>query len=246
MQGFEQKVGELSIGGRLEPDRPAVGTGDRALEGACDHDRHRSLHMDVVRRDEDDRVGPGGRRAATEVLERLARRRRELQLVLGTRLGDRDRPVGADGAEDDRAHRGRTLSSSSMRRGLPGGYELDDDVARIDVDAVHRYLSEESYWAGGRPREVVEDLVRGPTRVVGLYHASDQVGFARVVSDGHTLAYLADVYVLPGAPRARARRRARPRGGRGQPISRACAGCSTRGTRRRCTSGSDSVHRPTG
>jgi len=84
-----------------------------------------------------------------------------------------------------------------MRRGLPGGYELDDDVARIDIDAVHRYLSGESYWAAGRPREVVADLVRRATRVIGLYHATDQVGFARVHSDGHTLAYLADVYVLP-------------------------------------------------
>ena len=37
-----------------------------------------------------------------------------------------------------------------MRRELPGGYELDDDLARIDVDAVHRYLAEESYWAHGR------------------------------------------------------------------------------------------------
>jgi GNAT superfamily N-acetyltransferase len=83
-----------------------------------------------------------------------------------------------------------------MRRELPAGYELDDDVDRIDIDAVHRYLSEESYWAEGRPRDVVEDLVRGATRVVGLYHDGAQVGFARTLSDGHTLSYLADVYVL--------------------------------------------------
>jgi GNAT superfamily N-acetyltransferase len=83
-----------------------------------------------------------------------------------------------------------------MRRELPGGYELDDDVERIDLDAVHRYLAEESYWAEGRSREVVEDLVRGATRVVGLYHEGAQVGFARTLSDGHTLSYLADVYVL--------------------------------------------------
>jgi hypothetical protein len=43
-----------------------------------------------------------------------------------------------------------------MRRALAGGYELDDDPARVDVDAVHRYLSEESYWAAGRSRETVE------------------------------------------------------------------------------------------
>jgi GNAT superfamily N-acetyltransferase len=87
-----------------------------------------------------------------------------------------------------------------MRRELPGGYELDDDVDRIDIDAVHRYLSEESYWAAGRPRAVVEELVRGATRVVGLYYTGEivtqQVGFARTFSDGHTLAYLADVYLL--------------------------------------------------
>ena len=84
-----------------------------------------------------------------------------------------------------------------MRRELPGGYELDDDPARIDIDAVHRFLSREAYWAEGRPREVVDDLVRNATRVVGLYHGETQAGFARVFSDGHTLAYLADVYVLP-------------------------------------------------
>jgi GNAT superfamily N-acetyltransferase len=84
-----------------------------------------------------------------------------------------------------------------MRRELPDGYELDDDLARIDLDAVHRYLSEESYWARGRPREVVEDLVRGSTRVIGLYHDGTQVGFARIVSDRHVVGYLADVYVLP-------------------------------------------------
>ena len=84
-----------------------------------------------------------------------------------------------------------------MRRELPGGYELDDDLARIDLDAVHRYLSEESYWAKGRARPVVEELVRSATRVVGLYSGAEQVGFARVLSDGHVLGYLADVYVLP-------------------------------------------------
>jgi GNAT superfamily N-acetyltransferase len=83
-----------------------------------------------------------------------------------------------------------------MRRKLPGGYVLDDDPERIDVDAVHHYLAEESYWARGRARDVVEELVGTATRVVGLYHDDEQIGFARVVSDGHTFAYLADVYVL--------------------------------------------------
>jgi len=84
-----------------------------------------------------------------------------------------------------------------MRRTLPGGYELDDDPGRVDVDAVHRYLSEESYWAAGRSRETVERLVREAARVVGVYREGEQVGFARAVSDGVVVAYLADVYVLP-------------------------------------------------
>lgn len=83
-----------------------------------------------------------------------------------------------------------------MARTLPGGYELDDDPSRVDVDAVYDYLANESYWARGRPRETIERLVRRATRVVGLYHEGRQVGFARAVSDGVAFAYLADVYVL--------------------------------------------------
>jgi GNAT superfamily N-acetyltransferase len=84
-----------------------------------------------------------------------------------------------------------------MKRELPGGYELDDDPARVDVGAVHRFLSEQSYWAAGRSRETVERLVREAARVVGAYHDGGQVGFARAASGGVAVAYLADVYVLP-------------------------------------------------
>jgi ribosomal protein S18 acetylase RimI-like enzyme len=83
-----------------------------------------------------------------------------------------------------------------VKRQLPGGYELDDDRDRIDVDETHRFLSTEAYWARGRAFEVVERLVREASRVVGLYRNGAQVGFARVVSDGTAFAYLADVYVL--------------------------------------------------
>ena len=86
-----------------------------------------------------------------------------------------------------------------MRRELGEGFELDDDRGRIDLAAVHRYLAEESYWARGRPREVVERLVREAERVVGLYRDGSQVGFTRTVSDGVAIAYLADVYVLAEA-----------------------------------------------
>ena len=83
-----------------------------------------------------------------------------------------------------------------MRRDLGDGYELDDDPDRIDRDAVHRYLSEESYWAKGRSRDVQDELIDGAARVVGLYHRGAQVGFTRTLSDGHAQSYLADVYVL--------------------------------------------------
>jgi GNAT superfamily N-acetyltransferase len=75
--------------------------------------------------------------------------------------------------------------------------ELDDDPARIDIAAVHDYLANESYWATGRPYEVVERLVREAQRVVGVYDGDRQVGFARAFTDGVSLVYLADVYLLP-------------------------------------------------
>jgi ribosomal protein S18 acetylase RimI-like enzyme len=84
-----------------------------------------------------------------------------------------------------------------MRRELADGFELDDDPARVDVDAVHRFLSEDSYWAKGRPRETVERLIRESQRVVGLYRDGQQAGFCRAVTDDVVFVYLADVYVLP-------------------------------------------------
>ena len=83
-----------------------------------------------------------------------------------------------------------------MKRDVGDGYELDDDPARIDREAVHRYLSEESYWAKGRTRDVQDALIDGAARVVGLYHEGVQIGFTRTLSDGHVQSYLADVYVL--------------------------------------------------
>jgi ribosomal protein S18 acetylase RimI-like enzyme len=83
-----------------------------------------------------------------------------------------------------------------VRRELGDGIELDDDASRIDVDAVHEFLANEAYWANERPREVVERLVREAQRVVGLYAGDRQIGFARAFTDGESLVYLADVYVL--------------------------------------------------
>jgi GNAT superfamily N-acetyltransferase len=83
-----------------------------------------------------------------------------------------------------------------VRRELTEDYTLDDDRSRIDVDVVHRFLAEESYWARGRSREVVAASIDGSSRVVGLYRAGDQVGFTRACSDGAVFAVLCDVFVL--------------------------------------------------
>jgi GNAT superfamily N-acetyltransferase len=85
-----------------------------------------------------------------------------------------------------------------VRHPIDGDLEFDDDPTRVDIDEVHRFLSQESYWAAGRPRQVVEQLVRTATRVVGLYDGDRLIGFARTVSDEVTFAWLGDVFVLPG------------------------------------------------
>ena len=84
-----------------------------------------------------------------------------------------------------------------MTRDLGDGYELDDDPARIDRDAVHAYLGGESYWAKGRTRPRQDELIDASARVVGLYKDGAQIGFARAVDcDAAGFVYLADVYVL--------------------------------------------------
>lgn len=79
--------------------------------------------------------------------------------------------------------------------------DLRDDLRistmteEMDVDAIHAYLSGESYWAPGIPREVVARAVRH-SLCVGVFDGPAQVAFARAVTDRATYAYLADVYVL--------------------------------------------------
>ncbi|MEZ5096084.1 MAG: GNAT family N-acetyltransferase [Nocardioides sp.] len=84
-----------------------------------------------------------------------------------------------------------------MRR-THDGYELDDDPRRVDLGALWAYLSTEAYWGRFRTREDLAAQLASAWRVVGVYDAKGaQVGFARGISDGVALAYLADVYVLP-------------------------------------------------
>ncbi|HHY88265.1 MAG TPA: GNAT family N-acetyltransferase [Chloroflexi bacterium] len=77
-----------------------------------------------------------------------------------------------------------------------GEYALTTDPARIHKDAVYRYLSEEAYWSRGLPREIFERSVEH-SFTFSLLCGEEQAGFARVISDFATFAYLADVFVLP-------------------------------------------------
>ncbi|MFD7023980.1 GNAT family N-acetyltransferase [Promicromonospora sukumoe] len=77
-------------------------------------------------------------------------------------------------------------------------YEFSTDPARIDADRVHELVSRHTYWAKDRPRDVMDAAIAG-SRPYGVYRrgSGEQVGFARVVTDGATFAWLADVIVDP-------------------------------------------------
>lgn len=85
-----------------------------------------------------------------------------------------------------------------MRWEGPAGYWVSDDESLLDVDLVHSWISKESYWAAGRPREVMVRSIEH-SLVLGLYAADGtQAGFARFVTDRATFAWLCDVFVDAG------------------------------------------------
>ncbi|GAA1925442.1 GNAT family N-acetyltransferase [Microbacterium aoyamense] len=73
---------------------------------------------------------------------------------------------------------------------------FSSDTSDMDVDRVHRWLSEESYWASGRSRETHEAAMAG-SRNYGVLDAAtgQQLGYARAITDGATFAWVADVFV---------------------------------------------------
>ena len=74
------------------------------------------------------------------------------------------------------------------------GYSISSDAALVDVDLIHGFLSQ-SYWSPGIPRAVVERAIAN-SLCFGVFKGKEQVGFARVVTDRATFAYLADVFIL--------------------------------------------------
>lgn len=76
------------------------------------------------------------------------------------------------------------------------GYCISTDPQRVNAAVVHDYLSNHSYWAAGIPLVTVQKSIKN-SLCFGIYKEDEQVGFARVVSDLATYAYLADVFVIP-------------------------------------------------
>jgi GNAT superfamily N-acetyltransferase len=82
-----------------------------------------------------------------------------------------------------------------MLRRRDDGYEIDTESGRLNLPRIHEWLSTDAYWALGRPAEVVSQSIRN-SLCFGIYDpAGGQVGFARVVTDQATFAWLCDVYV---------------------------------------------------
>jgi GNAT superfamily N-acetyltransferase len=74
-------------------------------------------------------------------------------------------------------------------------YEFSCGKQRLDIEAIHAFLTQ-SYWSPGIPRAVVERAIAN-SLCFAVFHDNKQVGFARVITDKATFAYLADVYILP-------------------------------------------------
>lgn len=76
-----------------------------------------------------------------------------------------------------------------------GEFSISTDRKRLQIEAIHKFLSEESYWARERTREQTETAIKN-SLPFGVYSGENQIGFARVVTDYATFAYLGDVYIL--------------------------------------------------
>lgn len=80
-------------------------------------------------------------------------------------------------------------------------YEIDTDRGRLDLDMIHDFLANCSHWARGIPRETLRRAIEH-SLAFGVYRDGVQIGFARIITDEATFAYLADVFVVAGARNA--------------------------------------------
>jgi len=78
---------------------------------------------------------------------------------------------------------------------LKTGYTITTDKSLLDIEAIHHYLAYESYWAAGLSREKLQRSIENSI-CFGIYHENNTCGFARVITDKATFAYICDVFVL--------------------------------------------------
>ena len=74
-------------------------------------------------------------------------------------------------------------------------FSISTDKSKLDIDSIHDFLSTKAYWCLNIPKEKVQIAIEN-SLCFGVYDAGKQVGFARVISDFSTIAYLGDVYIL--------------------------------------------------
>jgi GNAT superfamily N-acetyltransferase len=72
---------------------------------------------------------------------------------------------------------------------------ISTDKTKLDVDSIHGFLSTKAYWCLNIPKDTVQKAIQN-SRCFGVYQNKKQIGFARVISDFSTIAYLGDVYIL--------------------------------------------------
>jgi GNAT superfamily N-acetyltransferase len=81
-----------------------------------------------------------------------------------------------------------------MKKELDNNYWITDDKSLLQLEVIHNYLKG-AYWCEGIPKDIVERSING-SMSFGIYQNDNQIGFARVISDKATFAYLADVFIL--------------------------------------------------
>lgn len=86
------------------------------------------------------------------------------------------------------------MTNEEPREWRRDAFTISTDRSKLDREAIHEFLAG-SYWASGIPREIVDRSIEGAL-CFGLFENGRQIGFARVITDAATFAYLADVYVL--------------------------------------------------
>jgi GNAT superfamily N-acetyltransferase len=76
------------------------------------------------------------------------------------------------------------------------GYQISTDKNLLDFEVIHKYLNEDSYWANGMPVDVLKTAIENSV-CFGVFYLQQQIGFASVITDKATFAYIGNVFVLP-------------------------------------------------